>query len=123
MKNALKYTFELFVLLKNKKNGNVFTEKGHIFKICLYVHETLTLIICQSVRKCPNFLKLWLITNFDMGFQKNDIRSQSEKVDFFERSVFSRTATYTAYIELFCLLRRILILAIVNKIIFVYLLT
>ena len=93
MKNALKYTFELFVLLKNKKNGNVFSEKGHIFNICLYVHETLTLIICQSVRKCPNFLKLWLITNFDMGFQKNDIRSQSEKVDFFERSVFRRTDT------------------------------
>ena len=93
MKNALKYTFELFVLLKNKKNGTVFSEKGRLFKICLYVHETLTLIICQSVRKCPNFLKFWLITNFDMGFQKNDIRSQSEKVDFFERSVFSRTAS------------------------------
>ena len=25
------------------------------------------------------------MTNFDMGFQKKDIRSRSEKVDFFER--------------------------------------
>ena len=93
MKNALKFTFELFILLKNKKNGLVFSEKDRLFKIYLYVHETLTLITCQSVRKCPDFLKLWLITNFDMGFQKNDIRSQSEKVDFFERSVFRRCDT------------------------------
>jgi hypothetical protein len=28
-----------------------------------------------------------------MGFEKKNISSRSEKVDFFERSVFSRTAT------------------------------
>jgi len=28
-----------------------------------------------------------------MGFQKKDIRSRSEKVDFFEQAVFSRTCT------------------------------
>ena len=60
------------MIFSQKKSKNLY----------LYVHETLTLITCQSVRKCPNFLKLWLITNFDMGFQKNDIRSRSEKFDF-----------------------------------------
>ena len=39
--------------------------------------------ISEGVSK---FLKFWLITNFDMGFQKNDIRSRSEKVVFFEHA-------------------------------------
>jgi hypothetical protein len=35
----------------------------------------------------------WQITNFDMGFQKNNTKSRNKIVDFLERSVFSRSAT------------------------------
>jgi hypothetical protein len=63
------------------------TEKVHFF--VLYP----SLNLCQSARECPNFLKIWQLTNFDMGFQKINIRSRNKIVDFFERSVFSRTAT------------------------------
>jgi hypothetical protein len=44
--------------------------------------QALTLRLCQSARECPNFLKKWESTNFDMGFQKKNISSRSEKVDF-----------------------------------------
>ena len=46
-----------------------------------------------SARECPNFLKNWESTNFDMGFQKKNISSRSEKVDFLKNDVFSRTRT------------------------------
>jgi hypothetical protein len=48
----------------------------------------------QSVRDCLKILKIWQTTNFDMGFQKNDMRSRSEKVDCLEHDVFRRTCTY-----------------------------
>jgi hypothetical protein len=40
------------------RKGINFSEKGHILKMCPYEHQTLTLTLCQSVRECPNFLKL-----------------------------------------------------------------
>jgi len=36
----------------------------------------------QSVRECPKILKIWQTANFDISFQKNEIISQSEKVDY-----------------------------------------
>jgi hypothetical protein len=38
-----------------------------------------------STRECPKILKISQITNFDMGFQKINIRSRLEKVDFLPR--------------------------------------
>ncbi len=43
-----------------------------------------------STRECPKILKICQITNFDMGFQKKNISSRSEKVDFFESCGFLR---------------------------------
>jgi hypothetical protein len=43
---------------------------------------TLSLTLCQSVRECPNILKIIQKTNFDMGFLKINMRSRLEKVDF-----------------------------------------
>jgi hypothetical protein len=37
---------------------------------------------CQSVRECPKILKICQITQFDMGFQKINMISRYEKVDF-----------------------------------------
>ena len=54
---------------------------------------TLSSNPCQSVRSCPKILKICQITKFDMGFQKINMRSRSEKVDFFDLEVFSRTCT------------------------------
>ena len=35
-----------------------------------------------STRKCPIELKLYDVTNFDMGFRKNNITSRNTNVDF-----------------------------------------
>jgi hypothetical protein len=40
------------------------------------------LMLCQSARECPNFLKICQITNFDTSFQKNNIKSRNKIVDF-----------------------------------------
>ena len=50
-----------------------------------------------SKRKCPIGLKFYQITNFDMGFQKNNIRGRNKKVDFFFRVSFSDSRTITNY--------------------------
>jgi hypothetical protein len=62
---------------------------GQSLKKCIYVDHRLSLALCQSGRECPKILKIWQTTNFDMGFQKKDIRSRSEKVDISNRR-FSR---------------------------------
>jgi hypothetical protein len=41
-----------------------------------------SLNLCQSARERPNFLKNWQLTNFDIGFQKINIRSRKKIVDF-----------------------------------------
>jgi hypothetical protein len=58
-------------------------------------HMSLThsLTPCQSVKECPKILRIIQETNFDMGFQKINMRSWSEKVDFFHWVIFRRTAT------------------------------
>jgi hypothetical protein len=52
------------------------TEKEHFF--VLYP----SLNLWQSARECPNFLKNWQLNNFDMGFQKINIKSRKKIVDF-----------------------------------------
>ena len=37
------------------------------------------------------------ITKFDMGFQKNNIRSRSEKVDYFKNNFFTQIGTKFNY--------------------------
>ncbi len=58
-------------------------KKVTFLKICLFEHETLTLVLWQSVRKCPSFLEIREITNYDMGFQKNDIPLRYSIVNIF----------------------------------------
>ena len=43
-----------------------------------------------SVRECPKILKICQITKLDMGFQKKNISSRSENIDFFESYRFLR---------------------------------
>jgi hypothetical protein len=45
---------------------------------------------CISTRECPKILKICQITKIDMGFQKKNILSRSEKVDFVESYDFLR---------------------------------
>ena len=75
--------FVLLDLVKIRENGTTFTETGQYMKKCPYDDHTLSLSLCQSVRECPKFLKIIQETNFDMGFKKIDMRSQSEKSIFF----------------------------------------
>ncbi len=51
--------------------------------------KKMSLTLCQSVKKCHKIMKICQITNIDMGFQKKDISSRSEQVDFFEQVAFS----------------------------------
>jgi hypothetical protein len=46
-----------------------------------------------SKRTCPKILKICQITKFDMSFQKINIRTRSEKVDFFYWVIFSDSCT------------------------------
>ena len=46
---------------------------------------------CQSLRERPKILKICQITKFDMGFQKIDIRSRLEKVDFLPQAKIRRS--------------------------------
>jgi hypothetical protein len=48
---------------------------------------------CLSTWGRPKILKICQDTNFDMGFQENNMRSRSEKVDFLNRTGFSDSAT------------------------------
>ncbi len=40
------------------------------------------------MRECPKILKICQITKLDMGFQKKNISSRSENIDFFESCGF-----------------------------------
>jgi hypothetical protein len=73
MKNALKCVFGLLDLVKIREIGTTFTEKGQYLKKRLYEFHTLSLSLCQSVRECPNFLKICQITKLDMCFQKKNV--------------------------------------------------
>jgi hypothetical protein len=46
---------------------------------------------CQSVRERPKILKICQITKLDMGFQKINMRSRLEKVDFLPQAKFRRS--------------------------------
>jgi hypothetical protein len=43
--------------------------------------------LCQSVSECPKILKIYQVTNIDMGFQKKHVSGGSEDLDFFYRRV------------------------------------
>jgi hypothetical protein len=45
---------------------------------------------CISTRECRKILKICQKTKFDMSFQKNNMRTRSEKFDFFESCGFLR---------------------------------
>ena len=83
--------FGLVDLVKIRENGTVFSEKGRYLKKCLYEDHTLSLTLCQLVRECPNFLKIYQITNFDMGFQKKRVSDRSKDLDFFPSAIYSQT--------------------------------
>ena len=87
MKNALKCVFGLLDLVKIRENGTTFPETGQYMKKCPYDDHTLSLSLCQSVRECPKFLKIIQETNFDMGFQKINIRDRYKKVVVFNGCV------------------------------------
>ena len=52
-----------------------------------------------STRECPKILKICQITKLDMGFQKKNISSRSEDIDFFESCDFLRQCLLK-YIEM-----------------------
>ena len=90
MKNALKCVFELLDLVRNSEKETTFSEKGEYLKKCLNKPHSLSSNPCQSVRECPKILKICQITKLDMGFQKKNISSRSENIDFFESYRFLR---------------------------------
>jgi hypothetical protein len=45
---------------------------------------------CLSTKECSKILKTCHTTNFDLGFQKKNVLSRSEKVDFVESYRFLR---------------------------------
>ncbi len=79
IKIDLKYEFESSVRVKNLEIGTISSGKGknafqsptHVILIPGYVKETF-----------PKFLKPCQITKFNMTFQKSDISSQFEEIDF-----------------------------------------
>ena len=75
----------------------LFLEKRSTFKKVKNEDHKLSLTLCQSGSDCPKSLKMCLITKFDMGFQKNNIRSRSEKVDYFKNNFFVQTGTKFNY--------------------------
>jgi hypothetical protein len=42
------------------------------------IHPFLNL--CQSAKECPNCLKNWQLTNFDMGFQKKTLEAEKKSI-------------------------------------------
>ena len=93
MKNALKCVYGLLDLVKNWEIGTIFMKKGKLLKKCINEDHTLSLSLCQSVSECPKILKIYQVTNIDMGFQKKHVSGGSEDLDFFLSASFSRTAT------------------------------
>jgi hypothetical protein len=87
MKNALKFVYGMLDLVKNREIGTIFRKKGQLLKKCKNEDHTLSLTLCQSVRECPNFLKIYPVTNFDMDFEKKLVSGRSECLDFFYRRV------------------------------------
>ena len=70
---------------KNVKFNIFFIQRNHFWP------HSLTLNPILSTRKCPIDLKLYQITNFEMDFQRNYIRSRNSKVDFLNRTILRRT--------------------------------
>jgi hypothetical protein len=73
-------------LVQNWENGTIIREKAEYW----IIREKAEYWIffsnpCQSVRECPKILKICQITDFDMGFQKINMISRLEKVDFYLR--------------------------------------
>ena len=46
-----------------------------------------------STKNSPIDLKFYHIANFDIGFQKNNIRSRNSKIDYFNPTILKRTRT------------------------------
>jgi hypothetical protein len=71
-------------------NGKVQKTKDQLYlKKCLYEPHTLPSNSWLSKTACPHFLKVYQVTNFDMGFQKKRFLGRFEDLDFFYR----RTST------------------------------
>jgi hypothetical protein len=83
IKLYFKLTFRSFIFFFS-------TKKSQYLKKCPYEFHTLPSNPCQSVRECPKILKICQITKLDMGFQKKNISSRSENIDFFESYRFLR---------------------------------
>jgi hypothetical protein len=75
--------FFLFPISNKQHNSTKLDDKSYllVFKLsCLvvmtsvYDDHTLFMTLCLSVRECSIILKIWQTFNFDMGFQKNDLR-------------------------------------------------
>ena len=64
----------LIDLVKYWENGTVFSEQAKTGK-----NAKMRI----SLSACPKFLKIKQETNFDMGFQRIDIRDRSKKDGFF----------------------------------------
>ena len=84
MKNTLKCEFELLVLVKNWENETMYVKKFKYKKKSILGPFSVSNPF-QSVSECPKFLKIRQITNFDMGFQKINMRSRFFLGDFSDR--------------------------------------
>ena len=93
LNHALKCVFGLLDSVKIREIGTIFTETGQYLKKCLFEFHTLSLTLSRSVRECPNILKTWQITNFDMCLQKKKFQADLKTSFFFSSAIFSRTPT------------------------------
>jgi hypothetical protein len=71
-------------------NRTIFSEKLTFSKNAHLRRYKLHSNPCISTRECPKILKICQESKFDMGFQKKNMRSRSEKVDFVESYRFLR---------------------------------
>jgi hypothetical protein len=59
-------------------------------KVPIYGPHSLPSKPWLLVRQCPKILKIWQITNFDMGFQKKKMFQADLKTSIFFHRRFSR---------------------------------
>ena len=79
--------FNYYICSKIEKIGLILVKRQNIGKSAYSLFSNP----CQSVRERPKIVKICQITKFDMDFQKINIRSRLEKVDFLPQAKIRRS--------------------------------
>ncbi len=85
--------FELLDFVKIWEMGLFLVKNVNIWKSANKKPFTLSSNPWFSVSECPKILNICQITKFDMGFQKINMSSRFEKLDFFVYGIFSDSFT------------------------------